>query len=484
MKAAPSSQPEAPVPIPLASSDASCRVPLFVLFNSGAVWLVIASVFALIASVKFHAPNLLADCPWLTYGRIYPASVNALLYGFCLQAGLGIAIWMLARLGRTILIQPWLIAAGAKFWNLGVTVGVIAILAGANTGFENLEMPYYAALVMFLGYVIMSVWAVFTYHARSQRESFPSQWFLLAALFWFPWIYATANLLLLVFPVRGMTAAVIAWWYSGNLQFVWLWLVGLATIFYFVPKLTNRPLYSRYFALFTFWSLMLFGSWCGIPGTAPVPAWIPTLSSAITVLTVLTVMTFLLNLHQTLGGRYALLRENVTLRFIGFGIGAFLVSALMNILSALPEVNRVTQLTWFTRAAFQLNTYGFFAMTLFGAIYYISPRVTGLDWPLPKLVRVHFWCAAAGTVLLVIPLAVGGIVEGLKLNDPALPFPDIVKAALHFLRVSTIGDLLIALGNALFAANLIAMAVRYCRTHVVPVYQAVTTPLKPAEAQT
>src|SRR2546429_6691561 len=85
--------------------DASCRLPLLVLFVSAAIWLVIGSVFALIASLKFHSPNILADCPWLTYGRIRPASNNSLLYGFCLPAGLGVGLWLLARLGRAPLAQ-------------------------------------------------------------------------------------------------------------------------------------------------------------------------------------------------------------------------------------------------------------------------------------------------------------------------------------------------------------------------------------------
>ena len=50
-----------------------------VLLACAAVWLVVGSVFGLLASLKFHAPNLLADCPWLTYGRVQPAQMNALI---------------------------------------------------------------------------------------------------------------------------------------------------------------------------------------------------------------------------------------------------------------------------------------------------------------------------------------------------------------------------------------------------------------------
>src|SRR6267378_1519753 len=91
----------------LAEIDASCRVPLLVT----------------VASVKFHMPALLADCPWLTYGRIWPAATNCLLYGFGVQAGLGVALWLFARLGRSHLAQPIIVTAGAALWNLGVTIG-------------------------------------------------------------------------------------------------------------------------------------------------------------------------------------------------------------------------------------------------------------------------------------------------------------------------------------------------------------------------
>src|SRR5712691_7436314 len=240
-----------------AGLDAACRIPLLLIFVSAAKWLVIGSILGLIASIKFHSPSFLADCPWLTYGRVRPATVNIMLYGFCLQAGLGIVLWLFVRLGRARLAQGGLITLGVFILNLGVLAGVLGILAGDSTGFENLEMPRYGALLVFLGYLMIGIWAAVTFHQRTERRLFVSQWFLFAALFWFPWIYSTANLLLVVFPVRGVAQSVIDWWYSNNLIYVWLGLVGLASVFYFVPKLNNRELPSHYLALFTFWSLIL-----------------------------------------------------------------------------------------------------------------------------------------------------------------------------------------------------------------------------------
>ncbi len=470
-------------PIAPADIDASCRIPLVVLFLSASVWLVIGSAFALVASLKFHAPGFLADSAWLTYGRVRPAGFNCVLYGFCIPAGLGVALWLLARLGRTRLALPGLATVGALCWNFGVAAGVWGILAGGSTGFENLEMPPYAARLVFLGYLMIVVWAALTFHQRRERQLFVSQWYLLAALFWFPWIYSTANLLLLTVRVRGMAQAVIAWWYADNLLVVWLGLVGLAAVFYFVPKLTGRELHSRYLALMTFWMLILFGSWGGIPESAPVPAWMPVSSAVARGLGVIGILAVALNVHATLAGQCSRLMAHPSLRFIGFGVVAFIIGGLMSAAGALSAVTRVTQFTWFTVARDLLNYYGFFAMVMFGAAYYIVPRVMGIEFPSAKLVRAHFWVAAAGILLFVVPLAVGGIGQGLRLQHASLPFNDITHGTLPFLRVSTTGDLLISLGHLMFLGNLAGLIIRFYRARAVSAWAAATVEIKPAETR-
>ena len=68
-----------------AEIDASCRWPLLLLFTSGVLWLVLGSVLALIAAIKLHKGDFLADASWMTLGRIRPASMNSVLYGFASQ---------------------------------------------------------------------------------------------------------------------------------------------------------------------------------------------------------------------------------------------------------------------------------------------------------------------------------------------------------------------------------------------------------------
>jgi cytochrome c oxidase cbb3-type subunit 1 len=467
-----------------AEIDASCRVSLLILFISAAKWLLIGSAFALISSLKFHAPGFLADCAWFTYGRTHAAGLDAMLYGFCIQAGLGVGLWLLARLGRATLAQSWFAAMGAVLWNLGVTVGVLGILAGDSTGFETLEMPGYAVVFVFLGYVMIAIAGLLAFHQRSERALFPSQWFVVTALYWFPWIYSSANLLLLKFPVRGVTQAAVAWWYSNNLLLVWLGLIGLGAVFYFVPKLARRELHSRYLALFTFWLLLLAGSWCGIPNSAPLPAWMPAVSTVATALMVIPLLTVGLSVYRTLGGKCSQIMTHPSLQFIGIGVAAFVVAGLMNILGVFLDFGHQLHFTWFHPAQMQLHYYGFFAMTMFGAIYYIAPKLTGMEFPSPRLVQAHFWLAIAGLIFGILPLALGGIVEAMNLQDSNVAFIDVMKQTLPFLRVSTMGDLLIAFGHVLFLVNLIGLARRFYRPRATAAYAEATADLfKPAGAK-
>ncbi|HEV2320407.1 MAG TPA: hypothetical protein VGV18_11695, partial [Verrucomicrobiae bacterium] len=201
--------------------DASCRVPLLALFGGASLWLIVGLALAIVASLVFHKPDLFADCPFFTYGRIQPAANDAIVYGFAIPAALGVMLWIFARLSESELLLPLLPIVAANIWHLGVLIGVVGILIGDSTGFAWLEFPRAGSVSLFAAYLLIAISAAGTFGARRQRVLAPAHWFLLAALFWFPWIYSTANLFLVAWPVRGVAQAVIDWWFSNNLIFVW-----------------------------------------------------------------------------------------------------------------------------------------------------------------------------------------------------------------------------------------------------------------------
>ena len=373
--------------------------------------------------------------------------------------------------------KPWLLVVGAKLWHLGVLVGLVAILVGQRTGYEWFEIAALCRGDPVFGLPAPGGLDIGDIRASHESALYPSQWFVLAALFWFPWILSTALLLLHYFPVRGMVQASVAWWFSGNLLNVWLTFAGLASAFYFLPKLTDRPLQSHYLALFVFFTLLLFGTWTGIPASAPLPAWMPALSSGAGLMLLVPIAAVVVITVQTCRG------ANVPcgggpLCFTKFGIWSLVLAAVLFAVGACPEVARVTDFTWFGRGENVLRLYGFFVMTMLGAAYYILPRVAGIEISRAR-VRANFWLGVIGTVVFSLPLVVGGLRQGFALADATVPFLGTTKAALMYFRLSTFGETLLLLGNFLFLFNVGAVIVHYYRLVCKSVY-AEATALEPA----
>jgi cytochrome c oxidase cbb3-type subunit 1 len=442
-----------------AEIEATGAAPVLLLFAGAAVWLFLACLAALVCSVKLHVPGLLAAHPMLTYGRLRAASDTALLYGFGVPAALAISLWLLCRQGRACLAGPAVVVLGALFWNFAVAGGLWGILRGGGSGYEALEMPRAVAPVLLSSYILIGVCGVLTFHHRQPGPLYPSQWFVVGALFWFAWIFSTAAMLLLWSPARGVLQASVDWWYENNLGAVFLGFAGLAPIFYFIPKLTGRPLHSRYLAAFAFWLLALFGSWGGIPGGAPMPSWMTALSAVGAGLTLIPILAVAVNIYLTTRDAPPAPCSGGPLCFLRAALLFWIIAGALQVAGALPFVGGPAGFTWCVEAQRDLFRYGFFAMAMFGAAYYIVPRLARpeADSPdglwCPRLRKAHFWLALAGVSIGFVSLFVAGVWQGAALENPANSFVAVMTSTLMAVRMSTLAPLLLALGALVFLVN-------------------------------
>jgi cytochrome c oxidase cbb3-type subunit I len=487
----PSESAPAPRAITAADIDASCRWPVTLLLWKSLGWFAIAALLLLISSIKLHGPGFLSGAAWLTLGRVRPAAMNALLYGFACQAAFGVSMWLVCRLGRVRLEGgPAFLIAGAA-WNLAVFLGVIGILAGASTGFQWLEMPAFVAPLLFVAYAALGAWMLITFARRTEGTLYVSQWYLLAALFCFPWIFSVASLLLLGLPVRGVLQAVVGAWYRSNFLELWLTPVALAATFYFIPKLVRRPLYSSGLAKFGFWALVLFAGWTGFTQMigGPIPAWMISVSVAANGLLLLSVFCVAVNLQRTLCGKdgCAAALQNPTLRYIVFGVVCYVVAGLMGVVIGTRTVAVFTRFTYVETARTLLVVLGCFGMTMLGAIHDIIPRVLQTEWASAKLARASFLGSAVGVALIFLGLTAAGLVQGAKLNHPAVQIVTAIKATAPFMGMATLGWLLLLAGQVALLINLGKMlAARWvpvCRS-ALSVLRGADAPAAKAEART
>jgi cytochrome c oxidase cbb3-type subunit 1 len=444
--------------------DASCRVPVLLFFGTAIFWLLAGSILALLASFKLHTPEFFTwDLGFLTFGRVRPAHLNAVIYGWASAAGIGVGIWLMARLSRVPLRNQFLVIGACILWNIGVTVGVVSILAGKGTSIEWLEFPKYATYILFVAYAGIGVWGIDMFVRRKPGHVYVSQWYIFAAFFWFPWLYATANIMLILMPVQGSTQAIINWWYAHNALGLWFTPFGLAAAYYMIPKVTGKPVHSYYLSIVGFWSLALFYSWNGghhlIGG--PIPVWITTAASVASFMMVIPVVTTAINHHMTMIGSFHLLKTSPTLRFVVFGAMSYTLASLQGSMMAIPSWNNFFHFTHYTIGHSHLGLYAFFTMIMFGSIYYIVPRLVGWEWPSARLIKIHFWCTAIGIVLMVVTLSLGGMLQGLGLSDKNVTFASIIVLVRPWLELRSVSGILLTIGHLAFAISFVLMLFRF-----------------------
>jgi cytochrome c oxidase cbb3-type subunit I len=446
----------------LAEIDASTSGTVLLFFVAGMVWLLIGTVFALLASYKLHAPDFLNQYAWLTFGRIRTVHLNAVIYGFSAEVAVGVVLWLMCRLCRVPLMAQSVINAAAVFWNVGLTLGIVGILAGDTTGVEYLEMPKYATPILFVAFALIAVWTIVIFRFRREKHLYVSQWYILAAVLWFPWLYSTAQLLLVLEPARGTVQTAVNWWFGHNVLGLWFTPVGLAAIYYFLPKVIGRPIHSYYLSVLGFWTLALFYNWNGFHHLVggPFPAWMITVSIVASVMMIIPVVSTAINHHFTMVGQFGKLKYSPTLRFIVFGAVSYTISSLQGVLSSVRWFSEVAHFTHHTVAHAHWGMYAFFTMTMFGSMYYILPRITQREWPSERLISLHFWCTAVGIILYVAPLSYGGWLQGKALMNATIPFLEVVKITLPWLQFRTVTGLLLAVGHLAFFANLIWILAR------------------------
>ena len=441
-------------------ADRSSALVAGVCLTAAVFWLVLGSAAGLISSIKLHTPDWLVQWEWITFGRIRPIHLNLVAYGWSALAGIGVALWLIPRLLKTELIGAKWALAGAAIWNIGVLAGILAIATGHSAGLEWLEFPWQIAALLVIGGALLGSPLLLTLIRRRVDHLYVSVWYIGGAMLWFPILYVVANLPGLHF---GVEQATMNWWYGHSVLGLWITPLGLAAAYYFIPKVLGRPIYSYNLSLLGFWSLAFFYSQVGghhlIGG--PVPSWLVTISIVQSMMMVIPVFAVAVNQHMTVFGNFRALIYSPTLRFVVLGAMMYTLASVQGSLEALRAVNTVTHFTHFTVAHSHLGMYGFFSMVMFGAIYFIMPRVVNWEWPYPRLIALHFWLAIAGFGIYFVPLTIGGVLQGLAMLDVKRPFMESVSLTLPWLQARSIGGGLMALGHLVFAAHFFVMGWKF-----------------------
>jgi cytochrome c oxidase cbb3-type subunit I len=332
-------------------------------------------------------------------------------------------------------------------------------------------MPAYITPLLAVAFALIGVWVIIAFRWRQSGHVYVSQWYILAAFFWLPWLYTVAQIMLVFEPATGVVQSLTNWWFAHNVLGLWLTPIALAAAYYLIPKVLGRPIHSYYLSVFGFWALALFYNWAGVHHLigGPVPAWVISAGTVASVMMVIPVIVTAINHHMTVVGLHREGWASPTIRFVVFGAINYTITSLFGSAMALRSVNEVTHFTHFTVGHAHHGVYAFFTMIMFGGLYYMMPRLLAREWPSAFLIRTHWWMCAGGIVLMVTALQIGGWIQGLQLNAldadgvPVYTFIQVVENTKPWLLARSLSGLMLLVGHLAFAINVFWMVFRPAR---------------------
>jgi cytochrome c oxidase cbb3-type subunit 1 len=386
-------------------------------------------------------------------GRWRMIHTNAIAYGFLANAFLGALHWAVPRLTlRPVLDRrlSWLIFAA---WQLVVLATAGGLLLGEAQALEWGETPVWVDPVAQLGLLLVAV-NFMAPIVRLRGPMYVTLWYFMAAFVWTFLTYAMGNFVPQYF-VSGTAAGAVGGLFIHDLVGLFVTPLGWGLMYYFVPILLRKPIWSHGLSLVGFWGLAFFYPLQGIHHFlyTPIPMFLQYGAVISTIAVELVVMTVIINFFGTLFGSGYAIVTNLPIRWFYMGMVYYFLTCLQCSLQVTLTFQALIHFTDWVVGHAHLVMFGVFSLWLLGVMTYLIPRLLKTEWHSRKLCEWHFWLSAGGMLVMASDLILGGLFQGW--SWAALqPWEASVEVSQPFWAIRLIAGLAIAGGQVVFVYNI------------------------------
>jgi len=344
-----------------------------------------------------------------SYGRLAPAGIDALLYGWLTLALAAFVLHAVPRIVGARLFFPLAAAGVVGLMIAGVGAGVGAILLGEGEGGRFVEMPWFADAALLAAYFGLAV--VITATARrGDGDRLPvSGWFLVAA----PWMLLL-SFAAGAFPgLGGVPGEIQAAFTGAAVTGAWVALAGAGVGYHLIARLVPGAEFHERLGRIGFWSLLLTWSWTSARAFqyGPVGDWMGTLPVLFGAGVIVAAITVVTDWAIALRTRWGSLRRSAPLQLLTAGSVLFVMGPILGFLGSLRSVSAVVQFTSWDSAYEQATLLGAFTLWALAALAYAVPAESGRAWG-GWMARLVVWPVAIGAGLAVGSRLVGGLQQG------------------------------------------------------------------------
>lgn len=417
-------------------------------------WLVFGTLVGEYLGLKFVFPEI-DKTSWLSFGRLRPVHTNTVFWGWSSLAMLGLGNYVIAKTSNRELFSPQLARTAWHLINASLVLGNLCLMAGINNGGGEYREYIWPVFLLFLSGLIVTFYNFYkTVALRKIKEIYISNWYILAALIWTTILVIIGYL---PFYQDALGETIVQGYYMHQGVGMWFMTFSLGLIYYYLPSAVNKPIYSYALGVLAFWTQMLFYSLIGTHHFifSPLPWWLQTVAIVFSMGMFIPVIAGTTNFLMTMRGSWSQISKSYVLPFFLVGIIYYFVGSSQGSFQAFRFTNYVWHFTDFNVAHSHMTMYGIICFILWGAIYFIVPKITG-NQARPVFVGAHFWLAFLGLFLYMTSLMVGGTLKGLSWIE-GNPFIESVILMREYWVWRAIGGTMMFLSHLIFAYNLYVM---------------------------
>lgn len=411
---------------------------------------------------------------YIHFGRVRPVHVGSVTLLWLLSVDIGLMLYFVPRLCGISLWNPNLALWGGLFWWITLIIGVNSFPLGTNFGWEYAELPTWIKWIPIkfffaVGWLLVAINLLMTIAHRRFEKLYVSLWYSMGTIIWTTFTLFIGSFAINWLP-EGISRVNASWFYVHNLVGLIYTPMGLATAYYFLPKLANTPIYSHRLSMIGFWSIAFIYSWVGTHHMihGPVSQWLQTTAIVFSIWLFIPVWTVVYNLFATLKKDWNQYLESAPVRFIMMGNIFYLLTAIQGSFQALRNVNEITSKTDWIIGHAHISLYGTFTFFAIAGLYQAIPTIAKKPLWSNRLADWHFALNLWGSLLFLFSLWVGGFLQGLmwanwtdgssyaELHDnlTRLPFLQTITETRIWWILRGIGGIVILLANILFVINL------------------------------
>lgn len=383
------------------------------------LWGVVGMLVGLMVAFLFIFPNYLEGISWLSFGRLRPLHTNAVIFAF---VGNGVFLgiyYSMQRLLKARMFSDTLSKIHFWGWQLIIVAAAITLPLGLTSSKEYAELEWPIDIAITLIWVVMGINMIGTILKRRQRHIYVAIWFYIATLVTVAVLHIFNNLEMPVTAFKsysiyaGVQDAMVQWWYGHNAVAFFLTTPVLGLMYYFVPKVSNRPIYSYRLSIIHFWSLIFIYIWAGphhLLYTA-LPEWAQNLGTVFSVMLIFPSWGGMINGLLTLRGAWDKVRENPILKFFVVAITGYGMSTFEGPMLSFKSVNAIAHYTDWIVGHVHIGTLAWNGFMISGMLYWLVQKLWKTELYSKKLANSHFLIATIGILLYAIPLYVAGFTQ-------------------------------------------------------------------------